>query len=158
MNRRLALFALAALVAAAVSLAATGAARADVEYLAPYCAVTANNPFTDYPDPSHPEWNNVKGWGTIRCEAGDSPWAAQWWIEVCLQKWVRPDDQYYNVGECGRMYAWGDMRAPTGAAYGNAYCNESGYGEYRTWVHAQWFSDYWRDVYTVSNVTWNCTG
>jgi len=153
MNRRLALLGVAAAIAGVMSLAAPGAVRAD---LAPNCDVTANDPFTDHPDPNNPQWDNVKGWGTIRCSAGDSPWAAQWSIEVCLQKWVRPDDQYYFVGQCDRMYAWGDMRMPSGAAYGNAYCNESGHGEYRTWVHAEWFSDYWRDVYAVSNVSWDC--
>jgi hypothetical protein len=142
------MFGLVVSIAVVAALGTSGSARADGEWWEPKCDTYANDPYTSN--------DVVAGFGGIHCSAGGSDWAARWWIEVCLQKWVRPDDQFYDV-VCTYDWTEDEERRIGANLIAPADCSV-GYGEYRIVVHSQWFVDYWHNTWAISNVAWACPG
>jgi len=136
-------------IAAVASLGTSGAAQAADDWFTPHCEIYAFDPYT--------ENDVVAGWGQIHCMAGGDDWGARWWMEVCLQKWVRPDDQYYDVS-CTYDWTSDEERRVGVSLIAPKDCSLAGYGEYRIVVHSEWFVDYWHNSWAISNVTWNCVG
>jgi hypothetical protein len=125
-------------VTVVVTLAASGVARAD-DY-AVTCRPTADDLIVG--------GGAVGGWGRISCTG-----SAYWALEACVQKWVRPDDEFYEVGNCGRQ---SDVSS-SGEIPGSVPCSYAGYGEFRLWVHIAWYANGgWHDAYTTSSVAWAC--
>jgi hypothetical protein len=137
MTRALLLLGVTAAIAGFTSFAVAGAARAEDEYV--YCRASADDPDV--------QGGLVGGRGTINCTA-----TAQWTLEVCLQKWVRPDDQFYDVSCRSRA-----EEMPSGYAPVREPCDYWGYGEYRLFVHAAWwYAGGSYNDWAISNVTWDC--
>jgi len=140
MRRALLLLGVTAAIAGLMSLATSGAARAED------AAVTCHPSVAEF----SVQPGGMYGVGRASC-SGDAYWA----VEACFQMWVRPDDQFYDVGNCGRNSGVsGGGEAPTMLP-----CSYAGYGEYRLWVHVAWENATgWHDAYTSSNVAWACSG
>jgi hypothetical protein len=123
-------------IAAMAALATTAAARAEEEYV--FCRVSADDPNVVY--------GQVGGEGRVNCTA-----TVPWNLEVCLQKWVRPDDLFYDV-TCRSFPG----ERPFGSAEPRISCDVVGRGEYRLWVHASWDYGGSHNDWAFSNVTWDC--